>query len=80
MLYTTSLQQDTGADSDTNSHCALILEETTPTPTVRNCNLTREKSNGNNNYEMHEFNSRYLLSNGANQQSGIKVIGQSRRT
>ncbi|XP_011135277.1 uncharacterized protein LOC105180725 [Harpegnathos saltator] len=74
--------QDGGADSDTNSHCALILEETTPTSANHNCTATasREKSNGNNNYEMREFNRRLLLSNGASPATGITAGGQSRRT
>ncbi|XP_034943470.1 uncharacterized protein [Chelonus insularis] len=81
LLYTSNLQQDTGVDSDTNSHCALILEETTPTPTNhRMCNATREKNNGNNNYEMREFNRRYLMSNGASPPMGIQIIGQNKRT
>lgn len=71
--------QDGGADSDTNSHCALILEETTPTSANHNCNA-REKSNGNNNYEMREFNRRLLLSNGGSPAAGITTGGQSRRT
>lgn len=75
--------QDGGADSDTNSHCALILEETTPISANHNCTATaasREKSNGNNNYEMREFNRRLLLSNGASPAAGITAGGQSRRT
>ncbi|XP_076247502.1 uncharacterized protein LOC143187286 [Calliopsis andreniformis] len=72
--------QDGGADSDTNSHCALILEETTPTSANHNCNNAREKSNGNNNYEMREFNRRLLLSNGGSPATGITAGGQSRRT
>ncbi|KAL2744177.1 CD63 antigen [Vespula maculifrons] len=72
--------QDGGADSDTNSHCALILEETTPTSANHNCG-TREKSNGNNNYEMREFNRRLLLSNGGSPGTqGVTAGGQSRRT
>lgn len=75
--------QDGGADSDTNSHCALILEETTPTSANNHnsCSGNREKSNGNNNYEMREFNRRLLLSNGASPGTGVTVTGgQSRRT
>lgn len=72
--------QDGGADSDTNSHCALILEETTPTSANHNCTAGREKSNGNNNYEMREFNRRLLLSNGASPAAGVTAGGQSRRT
>lgn len=74
--------QDGGADSDTNSHCALILEETTPTSANHNCTAAagREKSNGNNNYEMREFNRRLLLSNGASPAAGVTAGGQSRRT
>ncbi|XP_044578571.1 uncharacterized protein LOC123261129 isoform X1 [Cotesia glomerata] len=101
-LYTSNLQQqqqqDTGADSDTNSHCALILEESsTPTPPVtqRNCHHplitglreSKSKNNGNNNYEMREFNRRYLIANGdpsspaiTGNQPGIKIITQSKRT
>ncbi|CAK9832274.1 CD63 antigen [Anthophora retusa] len=71
--------QDGGADSDTNSHCALILEETTPTSANHNC-TSREKSNGNNNYEMREFNRRLWLSNGGSPGTGITAGGQSRRT
>ncbi|KZC07429.1 CD63 antigen [Dufourea novaeangliae] len=71
--------QDGGADSDTNSHSALILEETTPTSMNHNCNA-REKSNGNNNYEMREFNRRSLLSNGGSSAAGITTAGQNRRT
>ncbi|KAG7199335.1 hypothetical protein KM043_018182 [Ampulex compressa] len=71
--------QDGGADSDTNSHCALILEETTPTSANHNCSA-REKSNGNNNYEMREFNRRLLLSNGGSPGTGITTVSQSRRT
>lgn len=71
--------QDGGADSDTNSHCALILEETTPTSASHNCSA-REKSNGNNNYEMREFNRRLLLSNGGSPATGITTAGQGRRT
>ncbi|TGZ54593.1 CD63 antigen [Temnothorax longispinosus] len=77
--------QDGGADSDTNSHCALILEETTPI-SMNNHNSCaagggREKSNGNNNYEMREFNRRLLLSNGTSPGAGVTVTGgQSRRT
>lgn len=71
--------QDGGADSDTNSHCALILEETTPTSANHNCG-NREKSNGNNNYEMREFNRRLWLSNGGSPGTGITAGGQSRRT
>nr|XP_034185855.1 uncharacterized protein LOC117606925 [Osmia lignaria] len=71
--------QDGGADSDTNSHCALILEETTPTSANHNCG-TREKSNCNNNYEMREFNRRLWLSNGGSPGTGITAGGQSRRT
>ncbi|XP_033232224.1 uncharacterized protein LOC117183134 [Belonocnema kinseyi] len=71
--------QDGGADSDTNSHCALILEETTPTSTIHNCS-SKEKSNGNNNYEMREFNRRLLLPNGGSPGVGITTGGQSRRT
>ncbi|XP_066602331.1 uncharacterized protein [Prorops nasuta] len=77
-LLTSSLQ-DPGADSDTNSHCALILEETTPTSMSHNCSL-REKSNGNNNYEMQEFNRRLLLSNGCSPGTGLSSVGQNRRT
>ncbi|XP_015114277.1 uncharacterized protein LOC107039265 [Diachasma alloeum] len=81
LLFTSNLQQDTGADSDTNSHCALILEETTPTSTAhRNCNAAKEKSNGNNNYEMREFNRRYLMSNGGSPPTGITIVGQNRKT
>ncbi|XP_053979357.1 uncharacterized protein LOC128876750 [Hylaeus volcanicus] len=72
--------QDGGADSDTNSHCALILEETTPTTANHTCGAAREKSNGNNNYEMREFNRRLLLSNGGSPGTGITAGGQSRRT
>lgn len=63
-----STLQDGGADSDTNSHCALILEETTPPSISTHSGCTAstrpDKSNGNNNYEMREFNRRLLLSNG----------------
>lgn len=75
--------QDGGADSDTNSHCALILEESTPTSANNhnNCTAGREKSNGNNNYEMREFNRRLLLSNGASPGTGVTVTNsQSKRT
>lgn len=76
--------QDGGADSDTNSHCALILEESTPTSANNHNNCTsasREKSNGNNNYEMREFNRRLLLSNGASPGTGVTVTNsQSKRT
>ncbi|KAM0737229.1 hypothetical protein ACS0PU_000322 [Formica fusca] len=77
--------QDGGADSDTNSHCALILEESTPTSANNHNNCTaaggREKSNGNNNYEMREFNRRLLLSNGASPGTGVTVTSsQSKRT
>ncbi|XP_011505539.1 PREDICTED: uncharacterized protein LOC105368258 [Ceratosolen solmsi marchali] len=58
--------QDGGADSDTNSHCALILEESTPPAQHHSTAAIREKSNGNNNYEMCEFNRRLLFSNGNN--------------
>ncbi|XP_012264920.2 uncharacterized protein LOC105691180 [Athalia rosae] len=71
--------QDTGADSDTNSHCALILEETHPSPGNHNC-TSKEKSNGNNNYEMREFNRRLLLSNGNSQVLGIGGSAQNRHT
>ncbi|XP_012272813.1 uncharacterized protein LOC105695641 [Orussus abietinus] len=70
--------QDGGADSDTNSHCALILEEITPTSTNHNSG-TREKSNGNNNYEMRELNRRLLLSNGAGPGASANAT-QGRRT
>ncbi|EZA61190.1 CD63 antigen [Ooceraea biroi] len=77
--------QDGGADSDTNSNCALILEETTPTSASNHNNCTagggHEKSNGNNNYEMREFNRRLLLSNGASPGTGVNAMtSQSRRT
>lgn len=78
--------QDGGADSDTNSHCALILEESTPNSNNHNCgggsagSGTREKTNGNNNYEMREFNRRLLLSNGNNPSTGITTGAQGRRT
>ncbi|KAL0104788.1 hypothetical protein PUN28_016434 [Cardiocondyla obscurior] len=74
--------QDGGADSDTNSHCALILEESTPTSANNHNNCAagggREKSNGNNNYEMREFNRRLLLSNGTS--PGVTVTGRQRET
>ncbi|XP_057332367.1 uncharacterized protein LOC130672094 isoform X2 [Microplitis mediator] len=100
-LYTSNIQQqqDTGADSDTNSHCALILEESsTPTPPVTqrsNCHHplitsmrdnSKNKNNGNNNYEMREFNRRYLISNGdasspqIASNPGVKIISQNKRT
>lgn len=77
--------QDGGADSDTNSNCALILEETTPTSASNHNSCTagsgHEKSNGNNNYEMREFNRRLLLSNGASPGTGVNAMtSQSRRT
>jgi len=84
--------QDGGADSDTNSNCALILEETTPTSASNHNNCTagsggggggggHEKSNGNNNYEMREFNRRLLLSNGTSPGTGVNAMtSQSRRT
>nr|XP_033331460.1 uncharacterized protein LOC117223336 [Megalopta genalis] len=71
--------QDGGADSDTNSHSGLIVEETTLTSTSHSCNA-RQKSNGNNNYEMREFNRRLLLSNGGSPVTGITTAGQGRRT
>ncbi|XP_015585780.1 uncharacterized protein LOC107263279 [Cephus cinctus] len=74
-----STVQDGGADSDTNSHCALILEELTPTPAPHNYG-SREKSNGNNNYEMREFNRRLLLSNGNSPGAGVTAASQSRHT
>jgi hypothetical protein len=86
--------QDGGADSDTNSNCALILEETTPTSANNRNNCTagsggggggggggHEKSNGNNNYEMREFNRRLLLSNGTSPGTAVNTMtSQSRRT
>ncbi|XP_015516515.1 uncharacterized protein LOC124301757 [Neodiprion virginianus] len=71
--------QDGGADSDTNSHCALILEETNPSPANHNC-TSKEKSNGNNNYEMREFNRRLLFSNGNSQVLGVGGTVQNRHT
>lgn len=43
---TTVIAQDAGTDSDTNSHCALILCDGADT----------SGANGNNNYEMGELN------------------------
>ncbi|XP_076662479.1 uncharacterized protein LOC143365814 [Halictus rubicundus] len=78
-LLLSNTLQDGGADSDTNSHSGLIVEETTLTSASHNCNA-REKSNGNNNYEMREFGRRLLLSNGGSPVMGITTAGQGRRT
>ncbi|XP_043283860.1 uncharacterized protein [Venturia canescens] len=73
--------QDGGADSDTNSHCALILEETTPPSISGGCtaNARPDKSNGNNNYEMREFNRRLLISNGGTP-GNLNAGARNRRT
>ncbi|XP_065215049.1 uncharacterized protein LOC135841788 isoform X2 [Planococcus citri] len=43
------LNADTGNDSDTNSHCALII------PDEARAKRAQRSSNGNNNYELHEL-------------------------
>ena len=53
--------QESNLDSDTNSHCALILEEPTP-PSQHRTNPKCEKNNINNNYEMHEIDYKHLSS------------------
>jgi hypothetical protein len=53
-LFNNILSNDTGNESDTNSHCALLIDrdEVVPPPKKQH---TRAPSNGNNNYESHEL-------------------------
>lgn len=46
---------DGAADSDTNSHCALLVDEVTASPPTTSSHP--KNPNGNNNYELHEFHS-----------------------
>lgn len=46
-----ALHNDTGNDSDTNSHCALIVSDSDSRSKTR----TQKSTNGNNNYELHEL-------------------------
>ncbi|KAK6633338.1 hypothetical protein RUM44_003940 [Polyplax serrata] len=50
--YSSILGVDPGNDSDTNSHCALLIEGDEATPKKKH---SRVSSNGNNNYESHEL-------------------------
>ncbi|GLV41611.1 Tetraspanin 5D [Carabus blaptoides fortunei] len=52
---------DAAADSDTNSHCALLVDETS-SPTSQNL---LKNPNGNNNYELHEFREHMLIGSSA---------------
>lgn len=51
-LFNSILGGDPGNDSDTNSHCALLIDGDDPSPKKKH---TRVSSNGNNNYESHEL-------------------------
>lgn len=51
-LFNNILSNDTGNDSDTNSHCALLIDRDEVPPKKQH---SRVPSNGNNNYESHEL-------------------------
>lgn len=46
---------DAAADSDTNSHCALLVDDSTSSPPTTSYS---KNPNGNNNYELHDFHPR----------------------
>lgn len=48
--HLSALNNDTGNESDTNSHCALIIPDE-----ARAKSRAQKSSNGNNNYELHEL-------------------------
>ncbi|KAL0281267.1 UNVERIFIED_CONTAM: hypothetical protein PYX00_002303 [Menopon gallinae] len=60
-LFNNILTNDTGNDSDTNSHCALLIDGDDIPPKKQH---NRMSSNGNNNFESHELQD-LLLRNSA---------------
>ncbi len=50
--FSTTLNNDTGNESDTNSHCALIIPDEARGSKTR---VKDKSTNGNNNYEIHEL-------------------------
>ncbi|EEB12275.1 hypothetical protein Phum_PHUM168470 [Pediculus humanus corporis] len=52
-LFSSTPGGDTGNESDTNSHCALLIDGDDASPKKKHSRMS--SSNGNNNYECHEL-------------------------